>query len=77
MCYSHRNISGSNVVISSENRYGGLLTKVETWRQRLNNVSASAKTDVFIQNSFFMSNLFRSIYDYLQSFRLPFITSKR
>lgn len=37
----HLIISGSSDLMSSENRYGGLLTKVETGLQRLSNLSES------------------------------------
>lgn len=37
----HLIISGSSDLMSSENRYGGLLTKVETGLQRFSNLSES------------------------------------
>jgi len=43
MYYSYLRISGSSDIISSENRYGGLLTKAENDLQRLNTVSGSEK----------------------------------
>lgn len=39
--FFHLLISGSSDLMSSENRYGGLLTKVETGLQRLSNLSES------------------------------------
>lgn len=44
MCFNYLRISGSNEAISSENRYGGLLTTADTEPQRLSTDSASDKT---------------------------------
>lgn len=41
--FSHLKISGSRDAMSSENRYGGLLTKVVTGLMSLSRVSASDK----------------------------------
>lgn len=42
----HLLISGSNDFMSSENKYGGLLTKAETELQRLSRVSPSLKKKI-------------------------------
>lgn len=50
--FSHLKISGSRDAMSSENRYGGLLTKVVTGLMSLSRVSASDKNKTKQKNLF-------------------------
>lgn len=51
--FSHLKISGSRDAMSSENRYGGLLTKVVTGLMSLSRVSASDKKQNKTKESFY------------------------